>query len=312
MNAPPRLAIVLGTRPEVIKLWPVIRALSPAVRAGRIALHVLSTGQQRDLLDQTLAFFQIAPDHDLDLMAADHPGEPLDAVFGRAVQRIGAWLRAASIDRVIVQGDTLSAFASGLAAFYAGVPVSHVEAGLRTGDLDRPFPEELHRRVLTMCADQHFCPTPAALTNVADEGADPATAHVVGNTVVDAVRLVAPDARRPAHLPASPGRRLFVTLHRRENHSRLASELLPAVRRVVRDHADTDAVVSVHPNPAVRGAVAKTLAGADRIHLCAPMAYAETLALVRESTLVVTDSGGLQEEATALGTPLVVLRAVYW
>lgn len=306
----PRVAIVLGTRPEVIKLWPLLRALQPAVDAGQISLFVLSTGQQRDLLDQALAFFAIERDADLDLMDPEHPGERMEAVFGRAIERIGKWLRRERIDRVVVQGDTLSALAAAQAAFYAGIPISHVEAGLRTWDHGRPFPEEAHRRAIALFADQHFCPTPQSLENLRRDGIDTRHAHIVGNTVIDAVHLVLPRSHVPASLPAHPGRRLFVTVHRRENHARLPTELLPAIRRVVAAHPDTDAVVSVHPNPAVRRAMTRALVGADRVHLLAPLDYAATIGLVRQATLVITDSGGLQEEATAIGTPLVVLRDI--
>ncbi len=304
----PHIGIVLGTRPEVIKLYPVWRALQPHVRAGRLRLSLLSTGQQRQLLDQTLAWFGIKPDVDLDAMNRDNPGEHPALLHARMMSAITAWLVADKIDRVVVQGDTSSAHAAALAGHYSGLPVSHVEAGLRTWDMQQPFPEEMHRRAIALCADQHFCPTPQALRNLEHSHIDTANAWVVGNTVVDAVKLCHDRITPPANLPPAPAKRLYVTVHRRENHARLTAEILPALRRVVADNKDVDAVVSVHPNPAVHSAVHKVLGDAERVWLLAPLDYGESLAMVRDATIVVTDSGGLQEEATALGTALVVLR----
>jgi len=311
VNPRPHIAIVIGTRPEAIKLYPVLDAFGPAVAAGDVRISVVSTGQQRQLLDQAFGFFGIQPDADLGVMG--RPDEPLGSVFARTVAAMTAWMHelpGGPPSRVVVQGDTLSAHAGATAAFYAGVPVSHVEAGLRTWDNERPFPEELHRRAIALAADQHFCPTPGALANLRSDGIDTQSAHVVGNSVIDAMRLCADRIARPTDLPKRPEQRLFVTVHRRENLPLLATEILPALRRLVADHPNVDAIVPVHPNPAVGSAIARVVDGCDRITTIPPVAYGQSLGLVRDATLVVTDSGGLQEEATALGTPVVVLRGV--
>jgi UDP-N-acetylglucosamine 2-epimerase (non-hydrolysing) len=307
-DAPPRIGIVLGTRPEVIKLFPLIRALQPFVEAGNVAVEVLSTGQQRELLDQVLGWLGVVPDCDLQAMNSNDPGENPALLHARLVTEISHWLRDRQIDRCVVQGDTSSAHAGALAAHYLRVPVSHVEAGLRTWDTRQPFPEEMHRQAIAIVADQHFCPTPRALQNLRTANINTTNAWMVGNTVVDAVRLCRARVEPPRDLPEKRDFRLYVTVHRRENHDRLQSAILPAIARVVADNQNLDAVVSVHPNPAVRAAVQQTLSGVERVHLRLPLDYGASLAMVRDATLVVTDSGGLQEEAAALGTPVVVLR----
>lgn len=310
----PRLGIIFGTRPEVIKLFAVLKALEPAIDAGQVIVRVLSTGQQRQLVDQTMRWFGIQPDEDLDVMAHSGSDDPA-ALHTRLMAGLHGWMKAERLDRCVVQGDTSTAHAAALTAFYLRVPVSHIEAGLRTWDRDQPWPEELHRRGIALCADQHFCPTAEALHNLEETkivAPKDGRAWVVGNTVVDALRLstqrMPPPVPDPHMEAKTPNLRLFVTLHRRENQPLLTSDILPALRRVIADHPHVTAVVSVHPNPTVRRAVARELTGVPRIELRPPLDYGETLALVRDAALVVTDSGGLQEEATALGTPVVVLR----
>ncbi|MFT7622426.1 MAG: UDP-N-acetylglucosamine 2-epimerase (non-hydrolyzing) [Myxococcota bacterium] len=301
----PRIGIVFGTRPEVIKLYPLLAELKPHVEAGDVVVRTFNTGQQRELVAQALALFGHTPDYDFDLM---QDGEPLTYAHARMTRSLGMAFADERLDRVIVQGDTLTAFTAAMCAFYARIPVAHVEAGLRTWDLGQPFPEEAHRRWITACADLHFCPTGTTRRNLIDEGVPPREAPLVGNTVIDAMRLVQDQIKPPEGLAEPIGRRLFVTVHRRENHKRLESDILPALRQVLADTPDLDAVLTVHPNPNVAEPLRRVLGSHPRIQLLDPVDYPHSLGLIRQSTLVITDSGGLQEEATALGTPVMVVR----
>jgi len=307
LNAPLRIGLVFGTRPEVIKLYPLWSALQPYVATGKVDVSAISTGQQRELLAQGLGFFGWTPEYEFDLM---RDGDELAAMHARILSSLACLYRDEHFDWIVVQGDTLTAWTAAMAAFYARIPVAHVEAGLRTWDPEHPFPEEVHRRWITACATLHFCPTEAARRNLLAEGTSPRDVLLVGNTVVDAVRLVSDRIESPAPRLSHAPRRLFLTVHRRENHSRLVKDILPAIKRVVREAPDVEVVVSVHPNPAVREPLLRQLGGLDRVQLMPPLSYGATLGLVRDSTLVVTDSGGLQEEAAVLGTPVMVLRRV--
>ncbi len=307
VNTPIRMGIVFGTRPEVIKLYPILVALEPYVKSGRVVVRTVSTGQHESLLEQALCLFGIQPNYSFELM---RDGLSLSGLHASMVQSLSTVLNDEKFDHVLVQGDTLTAFSAALAAFYARIPTSHVEAGLRTWDPAHPFPEEIHRRWITLVATHHFCPTTSARQNLLREGVAANHAIVVGNTVIDAMRLVQDRVQSAADLPPALGQRLFVTTHRRENLPKLEEEILPAIRAVVEARPTLDVVVSVHPNPLVQQAVQRQLGGHPRIHLMRPLDYTESLALVRDVTLVVTDSGGLQEEATALGTPVMVLRRV--
>jgi len=306
-GTPVRLGVVFGTRPEAIKLYPLLVALAPQVERGAVALCTISTGQQPDLLEQSLQLLNISPDYEL---ALGRGGSNLATTHARMVESLTTVMHDESLDGVLVQGDTLTAFSAALAAFYARIPVHHVEAGLRTWDPNHPFPEEIHRRWITHVTHTHYCPTVQAQSNLIQEGVSPDRIVLVGNTVIDAMRLVNERITLPNELPKSGGRRIFFTSHRRENLDRLEGHILPAIRTIVEQSRDVDVVVSVHPNPAVEQAMHRYLAGHERIHLMRPLDYTEALGLVRDSTLVVTDSGGLQEEATALGTPVMILRRV--
>ncbi len=293
----------VGTRPEAIKMAPVIHALraDPAFRC-----LVLATAQHRALMDQVLDLFGIVPDIDLDIM---QPDQSLSALTGRLMLRLDATLAETAPDIVLGQGDTTTVLTTSLAAFYGGIPFGHVEAGLRTGDLASPFPEELNRVLTARMTRWHFAPTEAAAAALLAEGYDPGSIHVTGNTVIDAL-AIAQRLPAAAALPLGTGirRRLLVTLHRRENFGQALSRICVALDRLVADNPDLDLLIPMHPNPNVRGMLMRHFAGRARVTLCEPLGYAEFIAAMRSATLILSDSGGVQEEAPALGKPVLVLR----
>jgi UDP-N-acetylglucosamine 2-epimerase (non-hydrolysing) len=299
--------VVFGTRPEAIKLAPVIAALaaSPVLRP-----RLCVTGQHREMLDQVLAVFGLAPDHDLAVM---QPAQDLSGVTARIVTGLAPVLAAERPAALLVQGDTTSAFAAALAGFYAGVPVGHVEAGLRTGRRDQPFPEEMNRRLVTQLAAWHYAPTARAAAALRREGVDDAHIIVTGNTVVDALHSIAARAPAwPAALPAGAldGRRLvLVTGHRRESVGAGLAAMCDALAALADQFADLLIVYPVHLNPAVAGPVRARLGAHPRIALTAPLDYLDFVALLRRAHLVITDSGGVQEEAPTFGVPVLVTRA---
>lgn len=304
-----KLLVVLGTRPEAIKLFPVIHALRAE---PDLDTKLCVTGQHRQVLDEVLALAGIVPDVDLDLMA---PGQSLDALSARLLNAIGEVFDAERPDRVVVQGDTASAMAATLAAHHRRIPVAHVEAGLRSGNLNHPWPEEGYRRVISTLADLHFAPTESAAGALRGEGIDPATIHVTGNSVIDAllhVRAMLRDGRTAAPLVEEltarfAGRRILaVTCHRRENLGelgRIAEALAGLARR-----EDVAIVLPLHPNPAVGATFRGALDGLPNVALVPALTYPEFVALLDASSLVLTDSGGVQEEAPALGKPVLVMR----
>lgn len=297
-----KVVTVLGTRPEVIKLAPVIAELRRR-RNGETV--VVATGQHRELLDQMLAQFELSADVDLDLM---RPGQRLSDLTAELVRGLGQTLRELEPDWVVVQGDTSTTMCASLAAFYEAIPVAHVEAGLRTGDHYSPFPEELNRRVVSRIAALHFCPTAASAANLVAEAVPDDRVHVTGNTVIDALTWAVRRARRlAAPVARLRPRRLLVTLHRRESQGEAMRAVCEAVRTLAA-RGDTEIVLPVHRNPAVREIVLPALAGVPGVHLCEPLDYLELVHVLDSSDLVLTDSGGLQEEAPSLGKPLLVLR----
>jgi len=299
--------VVFGTRPEAIKLAPVISALAAS---PTLAPRLCVTGQHREMLDQMLAVFDLVPDHDLAVM---QPAQDLAGVTARVVTGLAAVLAAEQPAALLVQGDTTTAFAAALAGFYAGVPVGHVEAGLRTGRLDQPFPEEMNRRLVTQLAAWHYAPTARAAAALRREGVAEARIMLTGNTVVDALTAI---AARPATLPAAlpaevlAGRRLvLVTGHRRESFGAGLAAMCEALAVLAERFADVLIVYPVHLNPAVAGPVRARLGAHPRIALTAPLDYLEFVALLRRAHLVITDSGGVQEEAPSFAVPVLVTRA---
>lgn len=304
------IAVVFGTRPEAIKLAPVIRVLRK-----NPALHVLvcTTGQHREMLEPVLETFQIRPDVDLQVMT---PNQSLSELAARVLTGVDALLAEHAPQFLVVQGDTTTAFASALAAFYRKVPVGHVEAGLRTGNLHSPWPEEANRVLLSRLAAAHFAPTAAAAANLTAEGVEPASIHVTGNTVVDALRIVCDDLdRRPPPMPmlapmVLTGRMVLITGHRRENFGSGFESICTAIARLASQFPDVHFVYPVHLNPNVRGPVQNILApaGQANVHLIDPLPYREFIHLFRLCTLLLSDSGGVQEEAPSLGKPVLLMR----
>lgn len=306
-----RLMAVIGTRPEAIKMAPLLLALrsEPAVEVG-----LCLSGQHRELLDPVLRLFGLKADADLELMA---PGQSLNALAGAAFERIDPLLAEIRPDRVLVHGDTTTAMAAALAAFHRGIPVAHVEAGLRTYDPTQPFPEEMNRRTIDLVADLLFAPTGLARNNLESERVA-GKAFVTGNSAVDALlwgtgRLEADDGLRRAaddELPTlREGRRLLLaTGHRRESFGEGLREICTALRELAR-RGDVDIVYPVHLNPEVKGPVEAALANEDGVHLIPPLGYLAMVRLMQRADLILTDSGGIQEEAPSIGTPVLVTRA---
>ena len=304
---PLRVLVIFGTRPEATKMAPVVRELS--ARPG-FDVRVAVTAQHRELLDQVLELFAIRPDYDLDIM---RPRQTLTDITTRALTGLERVVAEARPHLVLVHGDTTTTLAGALAAFYQQVPIGHVEAGLRTYDKYQPFPEEINRRLTDALCDLHFAPTPTARDNLLQEGIPAAGIFVTGNTAIDALlATVRPGYRfrRPelARFPA-PGRRLVLCeAHRRENWGEPLDQVARSLRELVERNPDVELVYSVHPNPVVAETVRRHLAGVDRVTLLDPPEYADWANLMARATLLLTDSGGLQEEAPALGLPVLLLR----
>jgi UDP-N-acetylglucosamine 2-epimerase (non-hydrolysing) len=300
------ILVVYGTRPEAIKLAPLVRAL----RADAdLRTKVVVTGQHREMLDQVHSFFQISPDVDLDLMS--HGATP-NAVARAVLGQLERVLEADRPDAVVVQGDTTSAFAASLAAFLTGVPVVHLEAGLRTGNLRSPFPEEANRRLTGVVTSLHLAPTVTAQRNLELESVDPATILVTGNTVVDALQWAVQQPvgitdERVASLDRDRGL-VLVTTHRRESWGARMEQAMAGIGDVARDHPELDVLLPLHRNSVVRDAVQAALGELPNVILTEPLPYAEFAHLMARCLLVVTDSGGVQEEAPSFGKPVLVLR----
>ena len=294
------MAVVFGTRPEAVKLAPVVHALR--AEPG-IETRVVVTAQHREMLDQTLAVFGLTPDVDLDLMKA---GQSLTELTARALTALTAAFERERPDFVLVQGDTTTVFAGALAAFYARVPVGHVEAGLRSGDLYDPFPEEVNRQLATVLATLHFAPTERARGNLRASGVSDDRIVLTGNTVIDALQYVA--ARLPAPEVRDGRRTILMTAHRRENWGEPIRRICRGVREVIDARPDVAVVFPMHRNPIVREAAEAELGGHPRVELREPADYTEMVGLERACYLALTDSGGLQEELPTLGKPVLVLR----
>ena len=304
------ILLVFGTRPEAIKLFPVVRALQ-AVPGLRVRTCV--TAQHRGLLDQVLAIAGLTPDVDLDLM---EPGQSLDRLTARLLTGLGEVLDAEKPDRVIVQGDTATAMVGALTAYYRKIPVAHVEAGLRSGDIYQPWPEEVNRRIVAPIADLHFAPTETAAAALKRENIDPATIHVTGNTVIDALHWtrerIAADPMLAATLEPlaarfADRRIVLVTTHRRENFGDGMAEIARAIGRIA-DRPDTAVIFPCHPNPNVVSVMDAMLGDRPNVARIEPLDYPSFIRALDLAHIVLTDSGGVQEEAPALGKPVLVMR----
>ena len=305
----PKILVVVGTRPEAIKLAPVVRALRKTTAA---TVRLVSSAQHRDLLDDALRVFDLVPDHDLDVMTdGQSPNQVCAAIF----DRFEPILAREKPDWVVVQGDTTTTVAAALCAFYAGARVAHVEAGLRTGDLANPFPEEANRAVVSRIATRHFPATATARDNLLREGIDDATISITGNPVIDALEWVRDrtDANPLPDLPANT-RLVVLTAHRRESFGHGLEQIAKAILEIgATVHADADApaiqvALPMHPNPRVHAVFDRAFAGHPFIQRLPPLSYPDFVALLDRAFLVMTDSGGVQEEAPSLGKPVLVLR----
>jgi UDP-N-acetylglucosamine 2-epimerase (non-hydrolysing) len=308
-SSAPRILVVIGTRPEGIKLAPVVSAL--ASRAAEVETRVLLTGQHSTLMDQVLEVFDIPVHRDLQIM---REGQSLFDVMRDGLDGLRTVLDEVHPRMIVVQGDTASAFAGGLAAFMHRSGVAHVEAGLRSGDKWRPWPEEIFRRLTDVVTDVHLAPTPLARRNLLAEGIATSTTYVTGNTVVDALLAVAARPHEPVNeaLRAAVGgghRMVLVTAHRRESFGEPLRQAFDALRRIVDVVPDVEILYPVHPNPNVREA-ARVLHGHDRIRVTEPLDYLDFVYAMRHASLIVTDSGGIQEEAPTFGVPVLVMRDV--
>ena len=303
-NEPPHVLAVVGTRPEVIKMAPVVRAIR---ERGRMRVTLVSTGQHRELLTRAFDDVGIQPDIALTLMTTNQtPSE----FVSRCITALDEVMVQSKASVVLVQGDTSSAIAGAMAATWRSIPVGHVEAGLRSFNFQEPFPEEFHRRVVGVASQWHFTPTAESRDNLLREGVPMHRIFVTGNTIVDAVRQM--DLSHPYENPAlaalGDGRVALVTAHRRENHGAAMRDVARAVRRLIDAVPDLQVVFPLHPNPNVRGTFIEMLGTTPRVLLTEPLAYRDLLKLMHRSTLILSDSGGLQEEAPSMGRPILILR----
>lgn len=301
---------IFGTRPEAIKMAPVIRCFA---NSGRIEPIVAVTGQHRQMLDQVLDFFGIIPDYDLNLMK---DGQSLCQLTSRAVSGLEEIIDVSQPDILLVQGDTTSAFVGAYVGFLKRIPVAHIEAGLRTGNRHEPFPEEINRQLVGNLADLHFCPTPAARDNLIAEGKS-SEIHVVGNTVIDALLagLEILGTNWKPSVPAlesmnNPQGSVLITIHRRESFGDVLHGILNAIKRLAMTFPHLSFVFPVHPNPCIRKPVFDKLSGIPNLELTEPLDYPHFIWAMSKSRLILTDSGGVQEEAPTLGIPVLVARNV--
>ena len=303
----PKIITIIGTRPEAIKMAPVILEFKQA--ADRFEHILVSTAQHREMLQQVLEAFQIKPDIDLGLM---QPNQTLAGFASRALGMLANVYEKTAPDLVLVQGDTTSVMSAALAAFYQRIRVGHVEAGLRTFDRHNPFPEEINRRIVSVAADFNFAPTERSRSNLLREGVPDRSIFMTGNTVVDALRLMPVrgefDDETLRRIPLAGRRLVTVTAHRRENHGPPLRNICVALRELTQMFDDLAIVYAVHLNPNVQRVVGEELGGCDRIHLVSPLTYPDLLRLMQTSHLMLTDSGGIQEEAPSFHKPVLILR----
>lgn len=297
-----KILCVVGTRPEAIKMAPVILALKNESWAN---VRVLATAQHRDLLDQVLDAFMIVPDIDLNIMRSN---QTLTLLTARLLNSLDDVLTVENPDVVLVQGDTTTVMTVALASFYHNIPVGHIEAGLRTGDMMNPFPEELNRVLTGQLARWHFAPMESSCRNLKREGVDPKSILVTGNTVIDAL-LMTVAKNPPLDIDLDSKKRLIlITSHRRENFGEPLRSICRAIHTLAVNNTNIQFLFPVHPNPNVKDVVYEMLSGVSNIRLCAPLGYKAFVAAMNRSYLIISDSGGIQEEAPALGKPVLVLR----
>lgn len=299
-----KVLVVFGTRPEAIKMCPLVKELK--ARPGDFDVSLCVTGQHREMLQQVLDAFQVVPDYDLAIMKE---GQTLFDITAKVLLQIRDVLEDAQPDCVLVHGDTTTSFAAALAAFYLQIPVGHVEAGLRTRDIYSPFPEEFNRQAVDIVTRYYFAPTETSKQNLLDEGKEPSRIFVTGNTAIDALSTTVRDSYANPHLEWAEGSRLvLITAHRRENLGEPMHHMFRAIRRIMDEHDDVKAIYPIHMNPRVREVAEAELRGNDRIRIIEPLDVLDFHNFLARSYLVLTDSGGIQEEAPSLGKPVLVMR----
>jgi UDP-N-acetylglucosamine 2-epimerase (non-hydrolysing) len=313
-----KILTIFGTRPEAIKLAPVIKALE--AHPDRFRSSVCVTAQHREMLDQAIHLFDLRPDYDLDIMK---PKQDLYGITSEVLLKLRDLLKEIKPDLILVQGDTTTTFAAGLAAFYERIEIGHVEAGLRTCDKYKPFPEEINRHLTSVLADYHFAPTEQAKLHLLKEGTPEARIYVTGNTVIDTLLWILKKQSEPEQKmsmeaffakalgsSALSRRLILVTAHRRESFGEGFENICQALKEIALRNPDVHIVYPVHLNPNVREPVYRIVGGVDRIHLIEPLEYKPFVYLMNQSFLILTDSGGIQEEAPSLGKPVLVMREV--
>ena len=298
-----KVMAVFGTRPEAIKMCPLVNELK---KRNGIDTMVCVTGQHRQMLDQVLDTFRVVPDYDLSIMKAN---QTLFDITTNILNRVKEVLETVKPDVVLVHGDTSTTFATALACFYLQIPVGHVEAGLRTYDIYSPYPEEFNRQAVSVISQFNFAPTERARDNLIREGRDPSKIWVTGNTVIDALKTTVRDDYTHPELEWAKGSRLIlITAHRRENLGEPMHHMFRAIRRVLDEHPDVKALYPIHMNPIVRKAANEELGNLDRIHIIDPVEVFDCHNIMARSYMILTDSGGIQEEAPSLGKPVLVMR----
>ena len=295
--------LVFGTRPEAIKMCPLVKELKSRKNLKTV---VCVTGQHREMLSQVLDAFEVSPDYDLSIMRTN---QTLFDITSNILDRIKCVLEIEHPDVVLVHGDTSTTFVTALACFYMQIPVGHVEAGLRTYDIYSPYPEEFNRQAVGIIAKYNFSPTEMSRDNLLREGKKSETIYVTGNTAIDALRTtVRQDYTHPELEWASDSRLIIITAHRRENLGEPMHQMFRAIRRILDEHEDVKAIYPIHMNPVVREAAAQELGGCERIHIIEPLDVIDFHNFIARSHMILTDSGGIQEEAPSLGKPVLVMR----
>lgn len=298
-----KIMLIFGTRPEAIKMCPLINELK---KRKCFDIVVCVTGQHRQMLYQVLDAFAVIPDYDLEIMRDQ---QTLFEVTVNILSGIKDILQNEKPDLVLVHGDTSTTFVTALACFYLQIPVGHVEAGLRTGNIDSPFPEEFNRQAVSVISRFHFAPTEQARENLLKEGKDPATVYVTGNTAIDALQTTVSAAYSHPELRwASDSRLILITAHRRENLGEPMRNMFRAIKKVMEEHMDVKVIYPIHMNPKVRSIASEIFEDAERIHMIEPLGVLDFHNFMANSYLILTDSGGIQEEAPALGKPVLVMR----
>ncbi len=298
-----KVMVVFGTRPEAIKMCPLVKELKSRPKINTI---VCVTGQHRQMLDQVLTAFNVIPDYDLSIMKDK---QTLFDVTVNILEKMKTVLTDVKPDIVLVHGDTTTTFATALACFYLQIPVGHVEAGLRTYNIDSPFPEEFNRQAVGVVSKYHFAPTEMSKENLLREGKNPELIHVTGNTAIDALKTTVKDKYTHEHLTwASDSRLIMITAHRRENLGEPMKNMFRAIKKIIDETSDIKAIYPIHMNPVVREAAREILGDSDRIRLIEPLEVFDFHNFISRSYIILTDSGGIQEEAPSLGKPVLVMR----